>query len=151
QVIRRSGGNVLAKAPVEKILLDSQGRACGVGVRKGQEVVNVFAPLVISDAGIFNTYQRLPPAPGRALPRIQSQLSMVTHGQGGFTVFVGLRGSREELGLEATNYFLYPGNDLDGMMNRYLASSREEAAKNIPALFVTCPSAKDPTWDTRHP
>lgn len=35
--------------------------------------------------------------------------------------------------------------------NRYLASSREEAAKNIPLLFVTCPSTKDPTWETRHP
>lgn len=36
-------------------------------------------------------------------------------------------------------------------MNRYLTSSRDEAAKNIPFLFVTCPSAKDPTWETRHP
>ncbi|XP_009578985.1 PREDICTED: all-trans-retinol 13,14-reductase, partial [Fulmarus glacialis] len=82
---------------------------------------------------------------------IQSQLRMVTHGEGGFTVFVGLNGSREELGLEPTNYFMYLGNDLDEIMNRYLASSREEAAKNIPFLFVTCPSAKDPTWETRHP
>lgn len=46
---------------------------------------------------------------------IQSQLRAVEHGQGGFTVFVGLNGSREELGLEATNYFLYPGTDLDEM------------------------------------
>ncbi|XP_074708384.1 all-trans-retinol 13,14-reductase [Strix uralensis] len=150
-VIRKTGGNVLGKAPVQRILLDPQGKACGVSVKKGQDLVNIFAPIIISDAGIFNTYERLLPAEARALPEIQSQLRMVTHGEGGFTVFVGLNGSREELGLEPTNYFMYPGNDLDEIMNRYLASSREEAAKNIPLLFVTCPSSKDPTWEMRHP
>ncbi|NWS78644.1 RETST reductase, partial [Crotophaga sulcirostris] len=150
-VIRKAGGNVLGKAPVEKILLDSQGRACGVSVKKGEDVVNIFAPIVISDAGIFNTYERLLPAEARALPEIQTQLRMATHGEGGFTVFVGLNGSREELGLEPINYFMYPGNDLDEIVNSYLASPREEAAKNIPLLFVTCPSAKDPTWEMRHP
>ncbi|XP_014814197.1 PREDICTED: all-trans-retinol 13,14-reductase isoform X3 [Calidris pugnax] len=150
-VIRKTGGNVLGKAPVQRILLDSQGRACGVSVKKGQDLVNIFAPIIISDAGIFNTYERLLPAEARALPEIQSQLGMATHGAGGFTVFVGLNGSREELGLEPTNYFMYTGTDLDEITNRYLASSREEAAKNIPLLFVTCPSAKDPTWETRHP
>lgn len=49
------------------------------------------------------------------LAEIQSQLRMATHGEGGFTVFVGLNGSREELGLEPTNYFMYSGNDLDEM------------------------------------
>ncbi|NXJ86575.1 RETST reductase, partial [Trogon melanurus] len=150
-VIRKAGGDVLGKAPVEKILLDSQGKACGVSVRKGQDVVNIFAPVVISDAGIFNTYERLVPAEARALPGIQAQLRRAAHGHGCFTVFVGVRGSREELGLEPTNYFVYPGTDLDEIMDRYLASPREEAAKNIPFLFVTCPSTKDPTWEMRHP
>ncbi|NWV86353.1 RETST reductase, partial [Dasyornis broadbenti] len=150
-VIRKTGGNVFGKAPVQRILLDPQGRACGVSVKKGQDLVDIFAPVIISDAGIFNTYERLLPAEARALPAIQSQLRMVSHGEGGFTVFVGLSGSREELGLEPTNYFMFPGNDLDGMMKRYLALSREEAANNIPILFVTSPSAKDPTWEMRHP
>ncbi|KAK2513920.1 Retsat [Columba livia] len=150
-VIRKTGGNVLGRAPVQKILLDSQGRACGVSVKKGQDLVNIYAPVIISDAGIFNTYERLLPAEARALPGIQSQLRLATHGEGGFSVFVGLNGSREELGLEATNYYLYLGNDLDEIMNRYLSASREEAAKLIPFIFITCPSAKDPTWDTRYP
>ncbi|NXC76716.1 RETST reductase, partial [Anhinga anhinga] len=150
-VIQKAGGNALGKAPVQRILLDSQGKACGVSVKKGQDLVNVFAPIIISDAGIFNTYERLLPAEVQALPEIQSQLHMVTHGEGAFTVFVGLNGSREELGLEATNYFMYTENNLDEIMNHYLASSREEAAKNIPVLFVTCPSAKDPTWEARYP
>ncbi|NXH47670.1 RETST reductase, partial [Dicaeum eximium] len=150
-VIRKAGGDVLGKAAVQRILLDGQGRACGVSVKKGQDSVDILAPVIISDAGIFNTYERLLPAEARALPEIQSQLRGVAHGEGGFTVFVGLSGSREELGLEPTNYFMFPGSDLDGMMKRYLASSREEAANNIPFLFVTSPSAKDPTWEMRHP
>ncbi|XP_068776646.1 all-trans-retinol 13,14-reductase [Struthio camelus] len=150
-VIRKAGGNVLGRAPVSRILLDAEGKACGVSVKKGQDVVNVFAPVVISDAGIFNTYERLLPAEARALPGIQSQLRLVKHGEGGFSIFVGLNGTKEELGLESTNYFIYPGNDLDEMMQRYLTSSRDKAAENIPFLFVTCPSTKDPTWEMRHP
>ncbi|NWH41313.1 RETST reductase, partial [Chloropsis hardwickii] len=150
-VIRKAGGDVFGKAPVQRILLDAQGRACGVSVKKGQDSVDILAPVIISDAGIFNTYERLLPPEARALPEIQAQLRMVTHGEGGFTVFVGLSGSREELGLEPTNYFVYPGNDLEGIMKRYLASPREEAANNIPLVFVTSPSAKDPTWEMRYP
>lgn len=37
-------------------------------VKKGQELVKIFAPTIISDAGLFNTYERLLPAEARALP-----------------------------------------------------------------------------------
>ncbi|XP_010180289.1 PREDICTED: all-trans-retinol 13,14-reductase-like, partial [Mesitornis unicolor] len=67
-IIRKAGGNVLGKAPVERILLDPQGKACGVSVRKGQDLVDIFAPIIISDAGFFNTYERLLPPETRALP-----------------------------------------------------------------------------------
>lgn len=40
----------------------------GVSVKKGQDLVDIFAPVIISDAGIFNTYERLLPAEARALP-----------------------------------------------------------------------------------
>lgn len=46
---------------------------------------------------------------------IQSRLRMATHGEGGFSVFVGLRGSSQELGLEATNYYIYSDDNLDQM------------------------------------
>lgn len=35
---------------------------------KGQEEVHIRAPLVISNAGIFNTYQKLLPRELQALP-----------------------------------------------------------------------------------
>lgn len=40
----------------------------GVSVLKGQEEVHIHAPIVISDAGIFNTYQNLLPKDVQAMP-----------------------------------------------------------------------------------
>uniref|UniRef100_H9GHG8 All-trans-retinol 13,14-reductase n=1 Tax=Anolis carolinensis TaxID=28377 RepID=H9GHG8_ANOCA len=67
-IIQRAGGIVLTKAPVQSILVDPQGKACGVSVKKGQDVVNIYAPVVISDAGIFNTYEKLLPNELKVLP-----------------------------------------------------------------------------------
>uniref|UniRef100_K7FQQ4 All-trans-retinol 13,14-reductase n=1 Tax=Pelodiscus sinensis TaxID=13735 RepID=K7FQQ4_PELSI len=150
-VIEQAGGAVLTKAPVQSILVTADGKACGVSVKKGQELVNIFAPVVISDAGIFNTYERLLPAEIRASLGTQTPLRLVEHGLAGFSVFVGLRGSKEELGLEGTNYYVYPHQDLDAAMNRFFSASREEAAENIPMLYITSPSSKDPSWQERYP
>lgn len=38
---------------------------------------------------------------------------MIHHGIGGLSIFIGLNGSKEELGLEAKNYYIYQHNDLD--------------------------------------
>uniref|UniRef100_A0A8C6DG99 All-trans-retinol 13,14-reductase n=1 Tax=Moschus moschiferus TaxID=68415 RepID=A0A8C6DG99_MOSMO len=67
-VIQRAGGAVLTRAPVQSILLDSAGKACGVTVKKGEDLVNIYCPIVISDAGLFNTYEHLLPEQARCLP-----------------------------------------------------------------------------------
>lgn len=40
----------------------------GVTVKKGRELVTIYCPLVISDAGLFNTYKHLLPDNARGLP-----------------------------------------------------------------------------------
>ncbi|KAF1432903.1 All-trans-retinol 13,14-reductase, partial [Spheniscus magellanicus] len=40
---------------------------------------------------------------------------MVRHGMGSFLVFAGLRGSAAELALPATNFWIYPHDDLDAI------------------------------------
>ncbi|XP_028930827.1 all-trans-retinol 13,14-reductase [Ornithorhynchus anatinus] len=150
-VIRRAGGNVLTRAPVHSVLLDSAGKACGVSVKKGQELVNVFAPVVISDAGLFNTYERLLPERARNLPGVRAQLSPLRHSITMFSVFVGLRGSHKELGLEATNYYVYFNTNMDEAMESYLRTAREEAPAKIPFFFIASSSAKDPMWEERFP
>ncbi|XP_078080088.1 all-trans-retinol 13,14-reductase-like [Mustelus asterias] len=149
-IITKSGGDVLMRAPVQQILINQDGQACGVTVKKGEGEINLFAPVVISDAGIFNTYKKLLPRELQSKPVIQSQLNMVQHGVGGFSMFVGLDGSKEELGLKATNYWFFRENDLDELCNKYLTLSKEDVTEGCPMMLVSFPSAKDPSWDDRY-
>ncbi|XP_078280635.1 all-trans-retinol 13,14-reductase-like [Rhinoraja longicauda] len=149
-VIRRSGGDVLMRAPVQRILVNEGGEAYGVTVKKGEDEVNLFAPIVISDAGIFNTYEKLLPCEVQSKPAIQAQLSSVQHGLGGFSVFVGLDGSKEELGLKAANYWFIKENNIDDIFIKYLSLKNEDLIQERPMMFVSFPSAKDPAWDDRY-
>ncbi|OCT90038.1 retinol saturase (all-trans-retinol 13,14-reductase) L homeolog isoform X1 [Xenopus laevis] len=151
-VIEKSGGAVLAKATVEKILVNSDKQACGVVVRgKGQDPVNIFAPVVISGAGIFNTYEKLLPPEIRAMPEIQSQLGMMRHGDGGFSLFIGLKGTKEELNLVGANYIYFPDTNLEMLEKRFVSASPEDAPAYIPMLYIASASAKDPTHEDRCP
>uniref|UniRef100_A0A8D1L5K6 All-trans-retinol 13,14-reductase n=1 Tax=Sus scrofa TaxID=9823 RepID=A0A8D1L5K6_PIG len=150
-VIQRAGGAVLTRAPVQSILLDSAGKACGVAVKKGQELVNIFCPVVISDAGLFNTYEHLLPEKARSLPGVQRQLGTVRPGLSIFSVFICLRGTKKDLGLSSTNYYVYFDTDMDKAMEYYLSLPRDKAAAHMPLLFIASPSSKDPTWEDRFP
>ncbi|XP_067333503.1 inactive all-trans-retinol 13,14-reductase-like isoform X2 [Channa argus] len=150
-VIQRAGGDVLVRAPVQRILVNQQGKAYGVTVLKGEEEIKVHAPIIISNTGIFNTFQKFLPPHIQKQSEIQSLLGMVHHGMGSFLVFVGLDGTKEELGIISTNVWMYKDNDLDLLMERYSTLSREQVIGNIPMMFITFPSAKDPTANIRHP
>ncbi|XP_028842455.1 all-trans-retinol 13,14-reductase [Denticeps clupeoides] len=149
-IIEKAGGAVLVRAPVNRILVNEAKEAIGVSVLKGKEEVHVHAPVVVSDAGIFNTYQQLLPLELQKLPAIQSILSTIKHGEGGLSMFLGLDGTKEELGLKAENYWVFAENNLDELCDGYLKGSRENANSN-PLLFMASPSAKDPTWEERSP
>ncbi|KAM9783801.1 all-trans-retinol 13,14-reductase-like [Syngnathus typhle] len=150
-VIQQTGGAVLVRAPVQRVLLNQQGKACGVTVLKGQEELEIHAPVVISNAGIFNTFQKFLPQQIQQKSEIQSLLSMVRHGMGSFLVFVGLDGTKEELGIVSTNFWMYKDSDLDTLMEQYSSLTRDQVLGNIPMMFITFPSAKDPTSNIRQP
>ncbi|XP_029933984.1 inactive all-trans-retinol 13,14-reductase [Myripristis murdjan] len=151
RTIQKYGGNCLVRAPVSQILVDEKGAAYGVKVRKGQEEVEVHAPTVISNCGIFTTFQKLLPPEIQVKPDIQERLGMMKHGRGSFLVFSGFDGTQEELGLVSTNFWLFKNNDMDKSMEDFFALSKEEAPDNIPMMFITMPSAKDPEAKIRHP
>ncbi|OCT60039.1 all-trans-retinol 13,14-reductase isoform X1 [Xenopus laevis] len=149
-VIERAGGKVLVKAPVTRILL-SNGRATGVAVKKSGQEIHVSAPIIISDAGLFNTYERLLPQEIKQKPEVASILSSLQYGMGCFLVFVGLRGTSEELGLKSINYWMFQDADINSLMGQYSSSTFDEFCENVPLMFITSPSAKDPTYNLRHP
>uniref|UniRef100_A0A8C8JX28 All-trans-retinol 13,14-reductase n=1 Tax=Oncorhynchus tshawytscha TaxID=74940 RepID=A0A8C8JX28_ONCTS len=150
-IVEKAGGAVLVRAPVNRILFNDNKEAIGVSVMKGQEEIHVHAPMVISNAGIFNTYQRLLPKELQDMPAIQKQLGMMKNGAGGLSIFLGLTGTKEDLGLKADNYWIFTEHNMDELVETYLKGNREESAKSVPILFVASPSAKDPTWEDRSP
>ncbi|CAJ1080083.1 inactive all-trans-retinol 13%2C14-reductase [Xyrichtys novacula] len=151
RTIQKHGGNCLVRAPVTQILVNEKGAAYGVKVKKGQEEVEVHAPVVVSNCGVFTTFQKLLPPEIQVKTDVQERLNMMKHGRGSFLVFSGFDGTQEELGLESTNYWLFKDNDMDKSMENFFALGKEEAPDNIPMMFITMPSAKDPESNIRHP
>uniref|UniRef100_A0A3Q1BAS3 All-trans-retinol 13,14-reductase n=1 Tax=Amphiprion ocellaris TaxID=80972 RepID=A0A3Q1BAS3_AMPOC len=126
-IIEKAGGAVLVRAPVNRILFNDSKEAIGVSVMKGQEEVHIHAPMVISNAGIFNTYQKLLPKELQAMPAIQKQLGMMKNGEGGLSIFLGLNGTKEDLGLKADNYWIFSENNFDELVEEYLNRDREDS------------------------
>jgi len=151
-VIEKHGGRVLVRADVKEIMVDQSGKACGVIVSKGGDEHKIYAPMVISAAGVINTYSRLLPPQVQEKHNLTKVLSKVNSGVGAMSIFVGLDGTNEELGLKATNSWAFTDTELDRGMDEYMALTADEAgSKDIPLLFISFPSTKDPTWDERFP
>uniref|UniRef100_A0A8C6SBK7 Si:ch1073-13h15.3 n=1 Tax=Neogobius melanostomus TaxID=47308 RepID=A0A8C6SBK7_9GOBI len=147
RTIQKHGGNCLVRAPVTQILVNDKNTAYGVKVRKGQEEFEIRAPVVVSNCGIFTTFQKLLPREISGQTEMKERLNMMKHGRGSLLVFSGFDGTQEELGLDRT---LFKSNLLHVMEN-FFALSKEEAPDNIPMMFITMPSAKDPESKIRHP
>eukprot|EP00164_Ancoracysta_twista_P000103 GFYU01000146.1.p1 GENE.GFYU01000146.1~~GFYU01000146.1.p1 ORF type:complete len:608 (-),score=259.18 GFYU01000146.1:63-1886(-) len=143
--IEKAGGKALVRATVDEIVMDGSGRAIGVRMKKDGNVIR--APMVISAAGIYNTYEKL-------LPSVKSPhaLSTVQHGWGAMSLYIGLKCTPQELGLKPQNYWIFPTPNLNEDSDRYLNLPADEAGKeDIPLLFLSFPSAKDPSWDAKFP
>ncbi|XP_052073278.1 all-trans-retinol 13,14-reductase-like isoform X1 [Mytilus californianus] len=152
QRIEALGGKVLVKAPVQKILTDDQGRAVGVLVGKGTNSCELFAKNIISDAGVSNTFLRLLPKEVAVKSSIFPMIKKVGESFSFISMFVGLEGTTKELGLKAQNIWAFTRPDVEELTKEYVNLSVEEAAEaEVPLLFVSFPSAKDPSWSERFP
>ena len=75
--------------------------------------IDLFAPVIISDAGAINTFHVLLPRE-IALKSSYSRLlgaKLVESGVGAMSIFVGLRGTAEELGIKPQNIWSFTGWD----------------------------------------
>ena len=141
--IRAAGGEVFTYARVEEILV-RDGRACGVRMSDGHEIA---ADCVISDAGVVNTFARLLPTEVARRHGYDRRLATVKPSIGHLGVYIGLQATAAELGLPKTNFWIYPGNDYDGAVDRFLA----DPTGPFPVVYLSFPSAKDPDFERRHP
>jgi all-trans-retinol 13,14-reductase len=141
-VIERAGGRVLVSGEVAEVLVEA-GRAVGVRLANGDAL---RAPVVISDAGVSNTFGRLIPPSARP-PWAEARLREVRPSVAHVCLYLGLESTAKDLGLSETNLWIYPGYDHDQNVRRYRADPRAP----LPVTYVSFPSAKDPDWDRRHP
>ena len=142
-VIQQAGGELFTYANVEKILT-RRGRAIGVQMEDGTEI---NAPMVISNAGVYNTFERLLPEKLSRRKGYSKQLNTVEPSIAHLGVYIGLKESAEELGLPRTNFWIYPNTE----HTENLAKFREDPNAEFPAVYISFPSAKDPSWDSRYP
>lgn len=151
--IERGGGCVLVRAPVRQILLnDARDTVIGVQVKKGHNIYDILAPIVISGAGLTNTVKSLLPEEVGVASGLMCLADRLKPGLALMTVFIGLDGSDQELGLKASNVWAFIDNDLQEQVDKYLALTAEEATKApAPLLFISFPSTKDPTYQDRFP
>jgi len=149
-VIESTGGKVLVRANVTKIL-EKNGKVCGVNVSKGTENHDIFAPLVISSAGLYNTFQSLLPPHIANKSYYRKLCDELKPGVAAMNVFLGLNASAEELGIKRQNMWAFNSNNLDKEALDYFNLNVDQALDaDVPLLFISFPSAKDPEW-TNHP
>lgn len=141
--IQKAGGEVFTYARVKRIRLDN-GKVSGVEMDDGH---HIDCPCVISSAGIGNTFNGLLPTDAVEESGYESLLKTVRPSIAHLGVYIGLKETAQQLGLPKTNFWIYPGNDYDAALDRFLADKDAP----FPVVYISFPSAKDPDYENRHP
>ena len=145
EVIATADGFILTNAEVDHIVVEHE-TAVAVALADG---TTFSAPLIISSAGIFNTYERLLPQKVQMSFELAKRTAAVKPSVAHFGLYIGFAESTADLGLQKANYWIYPENgyDHDENLARYLANP----SADFPVVYISFPSAKDPDWNNRYP
>lgn len=141
--IQKAGGEVFTYAKVKRILLED-GKVSGVEMDDGHRIE---CACVISSAGVGNTFAGLLPADAVAESGYESLLETVKPSMAHLGVYIGLKETAQQLGLPKTNFWIYPGNDYDAALDKFL----QDKDAPFPVVYISFPSAKDPDYENRHP
>ncbi|VDM47258.1 unnamed protein product [Toxocara canis] len=162
--IQKFGGKVLVKADVKEIRFENE-KVEGVVVDYGASDCFIAAPMVVSTVHLTHLFSNLIPKQiatksckkvesfFKAMFNVIKKLNAIDSlPVAAFQAYIGLRGSQEDLKLPSNNYFWYKCDE-PMQIDTYLRMSIQEALDYgcPPFIYVTFPSAKDPTWNDRHP
>ena len=141
--IQKTGGDVFTYAEVKQILIDD-GRAIGV-LMADDNVIK--APMVISSAGAFNTYNKLIPQETARQYGYDKKLKTITPSCTNVGLFIGLKKTAEELKLPKTNFWIYLDQEHDKNIETFFKNPKTP----LPVIYISFPSAKDPSFESRYP
>jgi len=141
-IIEAQGGQIVVAAEVAEIVVQ-RDRAIGVKMADGR----VFhAPTIVSDAGARNTFARLlPPSVGQRSSTVE-EVNSIAPSMAHLCLYIGLRRAPGDPEPGATNLWICPGADHDINVARFV-----DQRSDFPAVFISFPSAKDPTFGQRYP
>ena len=142
-VIEAAGGEVVTNANVAEILIE-EGRAVGVRLQDGHEL---RAPLVVSDAGIANTYARLLPNDVAEDHGLRTKVDVIQPSVGHLSAYIGLQGTTEDLRLGKTNLWVYPTPHHEENLRKFV----DDRSASPPVVYLSFPSVKDPDFQRRYP
>jgi phytoene dehydrogenase-like protein len=140
--IERAGGRLIVGARVERVLVE-KGRAVGVRMADGREL---RSPCVVSDAGVQATYEQLLPDAASDVAEPAVAVRSLRPSFGHLCLYVGLE-SADPPCVSPSNIWVHPSVDYDGNLDRFVA----DIDAPFPFLFISFPSAKDPSFAARHP
>jgi all-trans-retinol 13,14-reductase len=142
-IIERAGGALFHSAEVSEILVED-GIAQGVRLSSGEEV---RSQIIISNAGVQNTFARLLPGQARQEAGLDQLLEKVSDTYAVVGINIGFNRSAQALGFTPANIWSHPTNDLQSNLDAH----RKDFKAPFPWSFITFPSTKDPSWDKEFP
>jgi all-trans-retinol 13,14-reductase len=141
--IEAAGGAIAVSAEVREILVDGN-RAVGVRMNDGREI---RANIIVSNAGAATTFGSLIPAAAAARAGTANALRTLEPSMAHLCLYLGMSGPASGGDVVASNLWVHPSADFDANVAR----STADPSAAFPLLFISYPSAKDPTFADRHP
>lgn len=143
--VLKAGGAIFTRAKVKQILVNKQYEAYGVQLEDGFEIES---PIVISSAGIYNTYKNLLNPNVSNHFKLHEQLAKLKRSTGHMCLYIGLKYPKSELKLGKANYWVFPDNyDHDENIENFL----ENPENDFPIAYISFPTAKADDWEQRFP
>lgn len=134
-----AGGAYRVDASVKSILL-RDGQVAGVEFLQGDVASTESTRHVISDIGATNTVACLPDS---ATVDWRAALAPLRPGPGFVCLYVGFEGDIATAGASSANHWIYEQDEIGRLW-------RSPSDEDAPALFVSFPSLKDPSWRGPH-
>ena len=136
--LRANGGELRVRTRVRRVVLDAR-RAVGVELENGDVV---RADRVISNADAWTTYGQLV-GDEHLSERLRRRVKRLEPSLSALSLFLGVEMDVRAAGIDSGNFWVLPNADVSGAY-RFAERGDLHGDGELPALFVTSPTVKDP-------
>jgi all-trans-retinol 13,14-reductase len=158
--VERSGGALVIGAQVDQVLIEGSSMGLRAGpstrIKAGHRVTGVRmkdgrefrAGCVVSDAGVRTTLERLLPVDAPAdVQRMAARTRELPPSLAHLCLYAGVESNTLSTPLDPANLWIHPRLDFDRNLSEFVADPEAP----FPFLFISFPSAKDPSFGERYP